>query len=641
MQVENLNPHDLTKENVHPLRLNALREKMTAEGIDFFLIPTADFHQSEYVAPYFKTRAFFSGFTGSSGTLLVGRENDFAGLWTDGRYFTQAEKELTGSGVELFRMQEKDVPTIEEFLKDHLKEGGVLGFDGRCLSAKQAQTIKEKIGHAVTFRSELDPADGIWTGRPARPAGPVLLLDEEKIAGETAVSKLQRLRAEMEKEGVAYFVSSKLDDIAWLLNIRGTDIECNPVVLSHIFVDKDGFALFLQDVDVDDRLPAHIEAAGGEIRSYDGFVSYLEGRDYPDGKVLLDRAGTSYQVADVLQKKTGDAEDAIVDKLSPLAHMKAIKNETEMKNARAAYLDDSVALTKFIYWMRMRAEKAARDGDEYLTDPIDTFAVDGEDSLGAYLNEYTAAMRLDDMRRQIPDFVELSFPTISAYGANAAMAHYEATQKDHADLKPSGMYLVDSGGQYLRGTTDVTRTIALGPVTEEMRRHYTLTLAGTLRLQNAVFLEGCTGRNLDILARMELWKDGVDYKHGTGHGIGALLNVHEGPQRISWQKMTPDEEMKAGMIVSDEPGVYREGEYGIRIETILLTVNKCESADGKFLGFDALTYVPLDKRLIDRSLLPSDVLKMLDEYQQAVFEKLSPYLSEEERAWLKEETTAE
>ena len=630
---ESILQENIEQENIHALRIAALREEMHRDGIDFWMIPTADFHASEYVAPYFQTREFFSGFTGSNGTLLVGLEE--AGLWTDGRYFIQAEKELDGSGIVLYRMGEKGVPDIPQFLLDKIPGDGTLAFDGRIISVKEEKDLEKKLAAKnARFVIDRDPAEGIWTGRPGMPAGPVFVLHEEKLAGETAVSKLKRLRDQMEKAGAAYYVSSRLDDIMWLLNIRGMDVECNPVALSYLFVTKDSFSLFLREAEVTDDLLPHLEAAGGEVRSYERFEEFLRAYDYGDGKVMMDPRSFSCRLGRAVRAEK-------IYGSSPLEAFKAVKNETEIRNLRECYVDDSAALTRFIYFLRKRAEKALRDGDEYLTDPIDDENVDGSDSLGAYLNEYSAAMRLDGLRRQIRDFVELSFPTISAYGPNAAMMHYEATVRDHADLKPEGMYLVDSGGQYLRGTTDVTRTVALGPVTDDMIRHYTLTLAAQMELQHAVFLHGCTGRNLDILARSYFWKEGMDYKCGTGHGIGYLLNVHEGPQRISWQKPAegaPEAVMEAGMIVSDEPGAYRENLYGIRIETILLCVEKEETPDGRFLCFEPLTFVPLDRRLIDKSILQPQMISWVNEYQEEVYRRIAPFLSEKERAWLREET---
>ncbi|MBP3737157.1 MAG: aminopeptidase P family protein [Lachnospiraceae bacterium] len=621
-------------DNIYRERINALRQVMAEEGIDFYIIPTADFHLSEYVAPYFRVREFLSGFTGSNGTLLIG--TDTADLWTDGRYFVQAEKELSGTGITLRRMGQQGVPTLEEHLEKTLPAEGTIGFDGRCVPLEEAkrllQIAAKKGGKLKTDR---DLAETIWTGRPAMPAGPVHQLDEERLAGEAASAKLTRLRAEMKKAGAQIFITSRLDEIMWLLNIRGTDVECNPVALSHLFVGPEHFVLFLQDTEIDESIPHHIASCGGEIRSYGSFYDYVAEYDYQaDEKVLLDGHASSYRVYSALE------DSRIVYARSPIENFKAVKNATEIRNIRSVYRDDSAALTRFLYFMHRRALSAKETGGEYVTDLIDSFSVDGEDSLGAYLNEYTAAMRLDDMRRQIPDFVELSFPTISAYGANAAMMHYEATARDHADIRPCGMYLVDSGGQYLRGTTDVTRTIAMGDVTQDMIRHYTLTAIGMLRLQNAVFLKGCTGRNLDILAREPLWRDGTDYKCGTGHGIGYFLNVHEGPQRISWQQTAaPEAKMEAGMIVSDEPGVYLEGQYGIRIENILLTVEKCTSMGDTFLSFEPLTYVPLDRALIDPALMNDEDRRFYNDYQASVRETILPYLTDEgERAWLAEIT---
>lgn len=604
---------------VHARRIDALRREMSERGIDFYLIPTQDFHHSEYVAPYFHTREYFCGFTGSNGTLVVGKEE--AGLWTDGRYFIQAERELQGSGVKLFRMGEPGVPTITEYLQEQMPEGGVLGFDGNILSVREgegyARALKKK---HVSLRTDHDLAQEIWTDRPALPSHPVFLLGEE-YTGESAEHKLSRLREVMAKKDCTGYISSRLDDHMYLLNIRGGDIECNPVALTYLAVTMEKAYLFIQESEVTDELRDYARGLNLELLPYGDFGSFLSRMRW-GGRVLYEPQSVSYALGQALlaglaAEGAEKPKEMVVADYSPIEAFKAVKNETELKNIRECYLEDSAAVCRFIYW---------------LTDRI------GKEQI----SEYSAAMKLDGLRAQISDFVELSFPTISAYGPNAAMMHYEAeSEEEAAQLRPEGMLLVDSGGQYLRGTTDVTRTTALGPVTEEMRKHYTLTAVCNLQLQGTVFLHGCSGRNVDIMAREPLWQQGIDFKCGTGHGIGYLLNVHEGPQGIRW-KWTADHRevvLEPGMIISDEPGVYREGSHGIRIETILEIVERETNGDGTFLKFEPLTFVPFDRKLIDVRYLTPWTRHLLNEYHQACREKLLPLLPELElQNWLLEQT---
>ena len=614
--------------NLYQERLALLRDVMRENGIDFFMIPTADYHQSEYVADFFKTREFYSGFTGSNGTLLVSQ--DFAGLWTDGRYFIQAERELEGSGIVLMRMADPGVPDIGTYLSGHMPEGGVLGFDGRCVCAREGMELSALLAPKhVRLKTDLDPAEGIWQDRPALPCTKVFLLDETEYAGETVSSKLGRLRAELKKNGADCFVTGRLDEIMWLFNIRANDVECNPVALSYAVVTAECQALFLQRDSVTQELEEFAHRSGITLCAYEEILPFLRGMDQPE-KVLYDAAGLSYSLYAAVLERAG--EEKTVQKDSPLQQMKAVKNPVEIRNIRSCYIEDSAALCRFIYRITRRAKKAAENAEQ-----IPAPLLDEE---GRPVTEYTAAMELDALRAQISDFVELSFPTIAGYGPNAAMMHYEADEENAAQLHAQGMYLVDSGGQYLRGTTDVTRTFALGPVTDEMKKHFTLTAVGNLQLQSAVFLSGCTGKNVDILSREPLWQIGIDYKCGTGHGIGYLLNVHEGPQNIRWRFAPGQKEavLEEGMIVSDEPGVYLEGQYGIRIETILLVTKICENGDGTFLGFEPLTFVPIDRNLIDPAYLTPQTLRVLNEYHRMTWEKISPFLSEEEQEWLREQT---
>ena len=619
-------------------RLEKLRRKMERLGIDYYLIPTADYHNSEYVAPYFQTRHYFCGFSGSNGTLVVGMEE--AGLWTDGRYFIQAEKELTGTGVDLYREMEEGVPTVSEWLADRMKENGTLGFDGGCLNVRQVRNLKKKLAHKkVRFVSQYDPAEEIWTDRPALPSHPAFVLGEE-YSGESAGSKLARVRAEMRQAGARVYVESKLDNLMWLFNLRGADVECTPVALSFGLVTMDRQVLFIQDSEVTGKVRAYADSIGLDLQPYECVTAFLEdpavyqeaaGADGTDAadhaqtdcRVLFDPGSLSIRLWNAVTRgreaagiKTGTHYD--IEKRSPVEDFKAAKNETELKNIRAAYRDDSAAVCRFLYWLHRHVENGTVDS----------------------LTEYTAAQKMDSLRTEISDFVDLSFGTISAYGPNAAMMHYSAKKDDCARLRPQGMLLVDCGGQYLRGTTDVTRTMALGPVTEDMRRHYTLTAVGNLQLLDAVFLYGCTGRNVDILARQPLWSTFVDYKCGTGHGIGYLLGVHEGPQNIRWRfaEGMAEAVLEPGMIVSDEPGVYIEGEYGIRIETILEVVEAAKNGDGRFLRFSPLTLVPLDPSLIDPEYLTPQTRDVLNRYHTRVYAEIAPLLNEEERRWLRKQT---
>ena len=614
--------------NQYMERVTRLRDAMKRSGADFFMIPTADYHQSEYVADFFKTREFFSGFTGSNGTLLI--SSDFAGLWTDGRYFIQAERELAGSGIVLMRMADPGVPTIGEYLLEHMPGNGVLAFDGRCVSALEGIALSKQLASKnVRFRTDLDPAEGIWQERPALPCSEVFLLDEAKYAGETTLSKLERLRREMKQAGTDCFVTGRLDEIMWLFNIRANDVECNPVALSYAVVTDECKILFLQKSSITPALTDFARNNDITILPYEEILTYLQEMKQPE-RVLFDAAGLSYALYASLLARVG--EQGMQEQDSPLQKMKAVKNPVEIENIRSCYIEDSAALCKFIYRISKRARKAQESTGESPA-PL-------SDEEGKPVTEYSAAMELDALRAQIPDFVELSFPTIAGYGPNAAMMHYDADEDNAAPLLAAGMYLVDSGGQYLRGTTDVTRTFALGPVTDEMKKHFTLTAVGNLQLQSAVFLYGCTGKNVDILSREPLWQIGIDYKCGTGHGIGYLLNVHEGPQNIRW-RFTPGQKeavLEEGMIVSDEPGVYLEGKYGIRIETILLVRKICENGDGTFLGFEPLTFVPIDRALIDPAYLTPQTCSVLNAYHQMTYEKIAPFLNEEEQVWLREQT---
>lgn len=588
-------------------RLRLLREKMKENGISYYFMPTADFHNSEYVDNYFKVREYFCNFSGSNGTLVVGAEE--AGLWTDGRYFIQAENELAGTGVALFRMLEEGVPTITEYLEAHMKQGDVLGFDGRVADSRFGKELEEKLGKkGVSLSYEKDLAEEIWTDRPALPCHEVFLLPEE-ICGETCAEKLEKVREKMKEKEAAYFLLSKLDDLMWLLNIRGADVACNPVALSYGFITEKEMYFFLQKGAVTEKLQEYCENYNIIMKDYDEITEFLKNFSY-EGKVLYDGRNLNYALySTVLAKAEG------VDAPNPTEGLKAVKNAAEIENMRKVYLQDNLVVTRFIYWLKKNAGKVP-------------------------LNEYTAAMKLDGMRRETEGFLDLSFETISGYKENAAMMHYEATAENNKEIEAEGMLLVDSGGQYLGGTTDITRTIVLGNISDEIRKHFSAVAAGMIRLTNARFLYGCTGKNLDILARGPMWDMNIDYKCGTGHGVGYILNVHEGPQNIRWRFVEGQNEavLEEGMTVTDEPGVYREGSHGIRTENVLLVKKGEKNGDGQFMEFETLTFVPIDREALDKKYLTETDIRQLDAYHEEVYRRLSPHLNKEEAEWLREVT---
>lgn len=593
-------------------RLARLQKAMEQAGIDYYMIPTSDFHNSEYVNDYFKVREYFSGFTGSNGTLVVSKET--AGLWTDGRYFIQAEKELEGTGITLFRMNEEGVPEIADFLYENMQIGQILGFDGRCVNSKEGCRLQKKLSEKkfaqspIGIRYKQDLAKNVWTERPSLPAHEVMVLSEE-ISGCSTEKKLKAVREKIKAVGAEYLLLAKLDDLMWLLNIRGKDVACNPVALSYGFVTQEEMYYFIQEQEVTEEFKAYAKTNGIVLKAYDEVENFLEQYEYK-GKVLLDERNLNYALFQRLLERAD-----YITGTNPTESMKAIKNDIELARMEEVYRKDSAALIKFIYWLKHHI------GSREMT-------------------EISAAEYLDNLRREIDGFLDLSFPTISAYKENAAMMHYEATPESHKVLAAEGMLLVDSGGQYMGGTTDVTRTIVLGAVSEEVKKHFTLVAVGMLQLTDAKFLYGCTGRNLDILARQPLWNIGIDYKCGTGHGIGYMLNVHEGPQNIRWRYVQGMQEavLEEGMVVSNEPGVYKEGSHGIRTENILVVKKGEKNGDGQFLYFDTLTYVPIDLDAIDTAYMQPADIERLNRYHAAVYEKTAEYLTPEERTWLAEVT---
>jgi len=588
-------------------RIAELQKLLRTAGIDYYIVPTADYHNSEYVSPYFKMREFLSGFTGSAGTLVVSDKE--AGLWTDGRYFVQAESELEGSGIVLYKMAEENVPTIKEYLEKNVTDGQTIGFDGRVVDAFFGKELEEAFAEkSITLVYDKDIAAQLWQDRPAMPVSKVWVVSEENC-GMSVSEKLSRVREKMAEADAEHLLLSKLDDIMWLYNIRANDVECNPVALSYTFLSKEEAVLFIQSEALTENTKAYLEKNGILYKDYHEIADYLKTCEIK-GKIWCSSADMNYMFYKLVQSRA-----KLVDKENPTELMKAVKNPVELEHIRECYLKDSVILTKFLFWMKKNAGKISMD-------------------------ELSVAEKLDGMRAKIPGFLDLSFPTISAYKANAAMAHYSATKEHFSSIEADGFYLVDSGGQYEGGTTDVTRTIALGAVTDEMKLHFTKVACAMLRLADTKFLHGCTGRNLDIVAREPLWECGLDYKHGTGHGIGYILNVHEGPHSLRWQYKpeVPETELEEGMIVSDEPGMYVKDSHGIRTENIVEIVKEDKNTYGQFIGFRHLTYVPIDLDAIDTQYMePSDISK-LNTYHEKVYEKLSPYFEGEELEMLQKAT---
>ena len=588
-------------------RLARLRREMEKRNIAVYLVPTADYHESEYVGEHFKARKYITGFTGSAGTAVVTMTE--AGLWTDARYFLQAAAQLEGSGVTLYRMGEEGVPTLFEYLRSALKEGEILGFDGRVVNDNLGRRLREiaEEKHGSLAVGE-DLVGLIWEDRPPLPPARTFVL-EEKYAGRGAAQKLADVRAVMAEKGADVHLLTSLYDIAWLLNVRGNDIDYVPVVLSYLALTKTECLWFVREEALTPALREHLAALGVETRPYDDFYPWAAALE--NVSVLLDRKVCNYRLCSSLRESV-----KIVAAPNPSALMKSIKNDVEADNTRAAHVKDAAAVCKFICWVQKNVGKLP-------------------------MSELSAAEYLADRRAEQEGFVELSFDTICAYGPHAAIMHYAPTPETDVPLQPEGFLLVDSGGHYLEGTTDITRTFTLGPVTEEMKRHFTMALRSHIDLAMVRFLYGCSGLNLDVVARSPLWQLGLDYKHGTGHGVGYLLNVHEGPNGFRWRESPERSEghvLEAGMITTDEPGFYLEGRYGIRHESELLCRKGEKNEFGQFMYFEDITFVPIDlAAVIPEDLTPAE-RRWLNEYHANVYKTIAPLLDEEEREWLKEAT---
>lgn len=588
-------------------KLTALRNIMKEKKIDAYLVPTDDFHGSEYVGDYFKCRKYITGFTGSAGPAVI--MQDMAGLWTDGRYFIQAADQLRGSTIELFKSGEPEVPTVHQFLKEKLEKGMCLGFDGRTVSAKEAEQLGELLKEKdITFSVNNDLVGEIWEGRPALSCEPVMELDV-RWTGKSRADKIAEIREQMKEKEADIFILTSLDDIAWLLNIRGNDIHCCPVVLSYLVMTDAEIRLYANKAAFSEEIRSNLEADGIKIYPYDEVYSYVQTIS-SDKKVLLSKANVNSRLVSNIP-----SEVKLMDEPNLTLLPKAIKNKTEMDNERIVHIKDGVAVTKFIYWLKKNVPEGT-------------------------VTELSAAEKLYQFRSEQEHFIGDSFDPIIAYGTHAAIVHYSATEETDIPLEARGMVLADTGGHYLEGTTDITRTIVLGTITEKEKKYFTAVLRGNLNLAAAKFKYGCTGLNLDYLARGPLWELGEDYNHGTGHGVGYLLNVHEGPNSFRWKNLpgNPAPVLEEGMITSDEPGYYLENEFGIRHENLVLCRKAEETSFGQFMCFEPLTMVAFDLEGINPQEMTERERKLLNEYHQKVYKTISPYLVEDEKEWLKQAT---
>lgn len=584
-------------------RLESLREVMRREHLSAFIFPSTDAHQSEYVADHWQGRTWISGFNGSAGTAVVTMKS--AALWTDSRYFLAAEEQLKGTEFQLMKLKIEGTPTISEWLAQELQgENAEVGLDGMVNSYHETMGLIADLRKSggITVRTNFDPLGLIWTDRPAIPANPVEIQPME-FAGESVASKISRIRTALRQRHADGMLISALDDIAWTLNLRGTDVHCVPVFVSYLLISSQQVSLYVDSAKINDEVKAYLTENGISLYPYNKVAEGLE--RYSEYNILLDGDETSYFLW-----KTVKCQEIIAGN-SPVPAMKAQKNDREIAGFRQAMLRDGVAMVKFLRWLKPAVEAGGQ-------------------------TEISIDRKLTSLRAEQYLFRDISFDTIAGYQAHGAIVHYEATPETDVALKPEGLILIDSGAQYQDGTTDITRTIALGPVTEEMKHVYTLVLKGHIQLELAKFPDGASGTQLDALARECMWREGYNYLHGTGHGVGAYLSVHEGPHQIRMEwKPTP---LRAGMTVTDEPGLYLSGKFGVRIENTLLIKDYQTTEFGKFLQMESLTLCPIDLTPVDFSMLQPEEIEWLDTYHRDVFEKLSPYLEGEDLGWLREAT---
>lgn len=584
-------------------RLESLREVMRREHLSAFIFPSTDAHQSEYVADHWQGRTWISGFNGSAGTAVVTMKS--AALWTDSRYFLAAEEQLKGTEFQLMKLKIEGTPTISEWLAQELQgKNAEVGLDGMVNSYHETMGLIADLRKSggITVRTNFDPLGLIWTDRPAIPANPVEIQPME-FAGESVASKISRIRTALRQRHADGMLISALDDIAWTLNLRGTDVHCVPVFVSYLLISSQQVSLYVDSAKINDEVKAYLTENGISLYPYNKVAEGLE--RYSEYNILLDGDETSYFLW-----KTVKCQEIIAGN-SPVPAMKAQKNDREIAGFRQAMLRDGVAMVKFLRWLKPAVEAGGQ-------------------------TEISIDRKLTSLRAEQHLFRDISFDTIAGYQAHGAIVHYEATPETDVALKPEGLILIDSGAQYQDGTTDITRTIALGPVTEEMKHVYTLVLKGHIQLELAKFPDGASGTQLDALARECMWREGYNYLHGTGHGVGSYLSVHEGPHQIRMEwKPTP---LRAGMTVTNEPGLYLSGKFGVRIENTLLIKDYQTTEFGKFLQMESLTLCPIDLIPVDFSMLQPEEIEWLDTYHRDVFEKLFPYLEGEDLEWLREAT---
>ena len=576
-------------------RIEEARKVMGKYKVDAYIITSSDYHQSEYIDDYFKGREYLSGFTGSAGVLVIFK--DEACLWTDGRYHIQAEKQLKGSEIKLFKQGNLGVPTYKEYVVSKLAENSKIGIDAKILLSSDINEILSKKKYKIV---DFDLLDKVWNERKALPNGKIFIL-EDKYTGKSYKEKVKEIRKVLKEKGANYNIISSLDDIAWIYNFRGCDIIHNPVALSFTIISEKKSTLYINEKKLDKKAQKYFKDNKIEIKEYFEFFKDIKKLK---GSILVDFNKISYAIYEAISKNT------LINSMNPSTYLKAHKNEIEIANTKDIHIQDGVAMVKFMYWLKNNYKK------ENIT-------------------EFSAEEKINSLREKIEGYIDLSFSTISAFGKNAAMMHYSAPEKNSTKIE-DGVYLLDSGGTYLKGTTDITRTFFLGKVGKQEKIDNTLVLKGMLALSRAKFLFGATGTNLDILARQFLWNIGIDYKCGTGHGVGHILNVHEGPHGIRFQ-YNP-QRLEVGMIVTNEPGAYIEGSHGIRIENELLVKEACETEHGKFLNFETITYAPIDLDGIVKTLLTKEEKQQLNEYHSEVYKKLSPYLNKKEKEFLKEYT---
>ena len=591
-----------------PERLAALRKLMREKNIDVYVVPTADFHQSEYVGEHFKARKFITNFSGSAGTAVI-TLND-AKLWTDGRYFIQAAKQLEGTTVTLMKMFEPGVPSVNEYLEEILQAGQTLSFDGRVVSVGEGDEyaeIAKKKGAKVDYQEDL--IDEIWTDRPPLSEEPAFFL-EEKYTGESTASKLARIRKEMEEAGCDAHIVSTLDDTCWTLNIRGNDIEFFPLVLSYAIIKKDSFELYIDERKLDDNLKALLKKEGVNLHPYNAI--YEDVKQLPAGTtVMVDKSKLNYAIFNNIP-----ASVHVVNKRNPAILMKALKNPVEIENIRKAQIKDSIAHLRFMKWLKENVGKIR-------------------------ITELSASEKLDEFRKEMGNFIRDSFEPISSFGPHSAIVHYCSSPETDVEFKEGTLYLSDTGAGFYEGSTDITRTFALGEVPQNMKDDFTLVAISNLQLGSAKFLQGCSGLTLDILARKPFWDRDMNFNHGTGHGVGYLLNIHEGPAGFRYKYRAGEvEEIQEGMIITDEPGIYIEGSHGIRLENELLARKGVKNEYGQFLYFEAITLVPFDLDAINPDMMSEENKKLLNDYHAKVYEVIAPHLNDDEKAFLKKYTRA-